>query len=309
MTYCIDVVGVAVAATLVLASACPQQEGLVVHRVVLAPDGVTAVFGRFHNELGTGHIVLARDGLERALCEAGIVRGLAFMPDGKTFFATRDHGELWQIDLQGGRIRTIPLGRLPGFVRDVAVAPDGSRVAVIDDERRVQCFAVADGKLLWKVVVAGLPLSLVFLPTGVLAVTDNAGAMTIWSAKGEPGAQHTWSGKPMRLAVDPSGNLLAAGMWDGTVEVLDLRTGTIVQRPERRGRVQALCFGDGGKRLAIARTDDCVTQWELSKEPSEETTLAKAVSIGDLRCQDHTFLGVDYRGVVHRLRVKRGDGK
>ena len=159
------------------APAAGQEDGFVVHAVALAHDGGIAAFARVTDTGDDGCLLIRSRGeqVPTRLGPAAIVRGLAFAPDGRSLFATCDSGRVRQIDRAGTVLRTFELGRVTGFCRGVAVSRDGERVAAIDDERRVQVFAVASGARIGGRTIRSRPLCAEFLADGRLAGGDDAG--------------------------------------------------------------------------------------------------------------------------------------
>ena len=304
VTFCLGLVAL-------LLGAAAQEDGFVVHAVALAPDGSAAAFGRV-TDLGDDGCILLREAGRDApvrLCSAGIVRALAFAPDGQSLFVTDDAGRVRQIARDGKSLGNFELGQLPGFCSGVAVSPDGARVAALDHEKRLQCFEVASGKRLFLRVLEALPVCVVFLPDGRLAVGDNAGAVTLYSRQGEPGERLCLlDSSVVSLATDGTGMKLAAGDWNGSVCVIDLASGARRDRPATKKRLYALAFSPDGKHLAVAGSETGVAVWSIATDRTELWPAAR--SMGALRwlpARDGSpaaLYGADHRGGVHELRAQ-----
>jgi hypothetical protein len=74
-------------------------------------------------------------------------------------------------------------------------------------------------------------------------------------------------GRVLSLAFSPDGRTLAAGSWDGMLEVFDIATRkSLRQWPAHEGRIRALAFSADGRQLASAGTDRKVLLWKSSGE-------------------------------------------
>jgi WD40 repeat protein len=92
------------------------------------------------------------------------------------------------------------------------------------------------------------------------------------------------------VAIRPDGQQIAAACADGTVQVLDARTGTVVQTlPGHQGSVFCVAFGPDGRHLASAGEDRTIRLWDLATgrevfrrdgQPGEMAGFAYSVAFG-----------------------------
>jgi hypothetical protein len=254
---------------LATAGARAQDDGFVVHAVAIACDASAAAFGRVTNMGGDGCLLLraAAAAEPMRLRDVGIVRGIVWAGDAQSLFASQDDGAVLHVGTDGELLHTFELGRLPGFCRGLAISRDGATLAAIDDENRVQCFDVASGERRLSRQVDALPLCALFLPNGRLAVGDNAGTVSVYSADGERTERHHLvSSNVMALAADEAGRRLAAGAWNGSITVLDLASGERRERPATRKRIYAIAFSPDGAHLAVAGEEPGVLVWHLDTQ-------------------------------------------
>jgi len=105
------------------------------HAIAFAPDGATlAVGGEAGVQLWDIGIGPHRTRLRpRAVLEAWPVRSLTFSPDGKLLVAAGGHAKIW--DVAGARELTVVRPADRGFISSVAFAPDGTMLALSEQDR------------------------------------------------------------------------------------------------------------------------------------------------------------------------------
>jgi serine/threonine protein kinase/WD40 repeat protein len=206
-----------------------------------------------------------------AAATLGGVYDLAFTPDGRLIVAGCEEGlAVWQVpDLQpwsfvrGGNVFSVathPWGRLAAAAgqrlelwslssnRLIVSLPSpahGTRVGFSDD-----------GKLLLALGPGGVPLA-------AWPVTDTPEKKQL--------AGHR-AGAPA-VAFSPNGKLLASGGKDGSVKILDARTGAVRHRCEGHARanpggIEALDFSPDGALLASADYQGVLVLWDTSRGSS-----------------------------------------
>ncbi|MBC2961583.1 WD40 repeat domain-containing protein [Nocardioides deserti] len=188
---------------------------------------------------------------------------LAVSPDGRRLLADCWDGRCtW--DTATGELAQDPDGT------SVAVAPDWSTVATVDDGDVVLA-GVEDGEVVQTLrgladaeVTDGSPVSAVaYSPDGALvAAAGLDGSVRVWSVDdGSEQAAFAAVYAPQALAFSPDGGLLAlAG--GGPVEVRDLG-GEVVATVEDSGRNGALAWTPDGRHLVGPGADEAPTVWRL----------------------------------------------
>lgn len=187
--------------------------------------------------------------------EKGLVRALAFSPDGKTLATAGwlDHLRLWN-SATGQMIAD--LGDPGCEIRSLAFAPDGKRLAC----------AAGVAVRLWDLGTSKeLPLApghsdfvkcVAFAPQGKLVATGSAdGTLRLWDrVRGKE--LHRFEGFPggvsaLAFSADGKG-LAAAGAGDNVVRVIDSASGAETQRlPLKESGINTLAFSADGKWLAV----------------------------------------------------------
>ncbi len=208
---------------------------------------------------------------------------VAYTPDGRFLVSSGADGRLLIRDLADGSTRRIDIG---GEVLTVAVDPTGERVAVAGTTGTVQLVEVASGAPearldlgdAWVYQLAFDPVS------GRLAaavssqgattddVTENAGNVTLWDPRADPGAAATTEipvrgGFPLGVAWSPDGATIAVIAENNLVHLLDAH-GEHAEQGEPLESVDApflaVAFSPDGRRLATGTTAGVLQQWSVA---------------------------------------------
>lgn len=192
----------------------------------------------------------------------------------------------WDIDVLAGHT---------GRVRDIAISPDGSRIASASGDLTVRIWDSATGESLlvlgghrgwveavafsadgrrvasggrdnlvkvWDISRHTAPVhGVAFSPDGKLLATAGAdGIAKIWDVSGDlPALRFTLAGhkgEVYRVAFDPSGKHLATASFDNTVRLWDAATGQSLEFAARHGdQLRDVAFSPDGSHLATACAD------------------------------------------------------
>ena len=192
----------------------------------------------------------------------------------------------WDIDVLAGHT---------GRVRDIAISPDGSRIASASGDQTVRIWDSATGESLlvlkghrgwveavafsadgrrvasggrdnlvkvWDVSRHTAPVhGVAFSPDGrVLATAAADGIAKIWDVSGDlPALRFTLAGhkgEVYRVAFDPTGSRLATASFDNTARLWDAETGQPLEFVARHGdQLRDLAFSPDGAYLATACAD------------------------------------------------------
>jgi WD40 repeat protein/predicted Ser/Thr protein kinase len=182
-----------------------------------------------------------------------VLNVLALAPDGKRGFSGDRAGNVWEWNLESGTlVRTLGAH---GWVQDLAVSPDGSRVAATGPHGYARIFDVKGNRGWVDIDLFGSNGNgIAFSATDpVLITADNDGNIRFWHTEtGQP------VGNPVRLPSDPVRLRVARGTGRFLVPAGDaVYLGSAPRPPKlvlagQGGRVRGLDFSPQGDRLASA---------------------------------------------------------
>ena len=197
----------------------------------------------------------------------GLVRSLAFFPDGKTIAAAGDAGLcLW--DAETGQLLKIEtsLGRYAGAV---AVSPDGKKIALGGISSDFVLWTISTGLLETYHVSRGESFyNAAFSPDGktvAASVNDKTGSLIrVWDME-TAAPLHTLGGKarnPVLFAYSPDSSQIAGA--DGLeVKIWDVKTGALLHTLKgHHDQVNSFAYSPDGKKLASASFYKTVKIWD-----------------------------------------------
>jgi WD40 repeat protein len=224
----------------------------------------------------------------------GIVRALAFAPDGKTListgFSARDRNPLeprpavgeaigWDVSAERARCRkrwTLPRDTIVDVEVEV-LAPDGSWL-IEQGERSgpSRLWRVGPGGLGQPVLLQEARAPFAFSADGKQLATESFKAgPTVWDLRGEEPkiirqfGRLPWRSSPHCLAFSPDGMILAGGAYDGNLRLWPLTKGArkslgLLEHEVHRvvpleAQTECLAFGSDGKTIAAGTVE--FTNW------------------------------------------------
>ncbi len=235
------------------------------------------------------------------------IGGLDFSPDGRLLAVAPGSGQvpgaqdtdsIKLVDVATGKVtRTIDLGPVPRYPHVLTFADvrftDGGRtvlVSVMPDSPEgpppyLRRFATRTGRPLGRGVRIGrgpvLPARPATSRPDLLLFTGGDGTYVVDAATLR--VRRRLPARGSAAGVSPDGRSAALGGLDGSVRILDLRTGE--SRPlsgRHEDRVRQLAFSADGRTLATTAGDDRVLLWDLRSGEVRETLTGHSGAINNL---------------------------
>ncbi|REJ73311.1 MAG: hypothetical protein DWQ29_19190 [Planctomycetota bacterium] len=201
-----------------------------------------------------------------------------------------------------------------GWVRCLAVSPDGRLLATGSEDGSVRVWTMDGGELAAPVMQHGSPVrNIAFSPdAGRLYAAAEQGLIQTWDlSNGRPAAadiEHP--GKLRDLALSPDGEWLLTGGNDGVGRLWSTSDGTLNERAFQHGaRINAVGFSGDGQRAITAGHDGLVRVWNV--EGGEAATAAldhgDAVLTAAISADGSRVLGGTFAGIVSLWNLEDDD--
>jgi WD40 repeat protein len=208
---------------------------------------------------------------------------LAFFPDGRTLASGGSNGHLTVWDVKARSVaRTL---RFRDRVWWVAVSPDAKLLAVQtqgqgSSNSRVEVRDVASGAVRYRHLVRFGHRGLEFSPNGrqlaAVGCCERGSTIEVWDARsGAKLYTPKLKGHATAIAFSPDGLLLAAGTEDGSVVLLNARTGTQLESLQvGTGAIDPVSFSPDGRLFVATSSDQTSTLWDVESRKRLGTSFA-----------------------------------
>jgi WD40 repeat protein len=193
----------------------------------------------------------------------------AFSPDGKTLATGSFNGLLQEWDLESGQLKKA-YAPVTSRIVHLLYSPDGKTLAVATEPRKrmLRCLTLVDletglARLSLKGVRRARCLAFSADSRLLLVLTDDKreGGLRLWDvATGRPGLLLAGPlERVLAAAFSPDGKTIATGRLDGSVQLIDPRTGNVRRNFRQHGTaVRAVAFSKDGLTVATGSADGII---------------------------------------------------
>lgn len=211
----------------------------------------------------------------------GAVAAIAYSPDGKRlasaarFAISREKdcvGRIW--DTQSGRLLHELKGHT-GWLRSISFSPDGKLVATGSEDRTAKIWEAETGRELHTLSghMAAV-IGSVFLPDGKRLVTGSEDRkLRVWDVEsGDLITSRVIETNAISAAPSPDGRLVAVGLPNGSLVLIELLTGNRLRTYEGlKSGVVSVAFSRDGKRIAAGDAQGTAMVWNAETGEAQLT--------------------------------------
>jgi WD40 repeat protein len=173
--------------------------------------------------------------------------------------------------------RTVKVWSLPGVqllqtmniaaeLTDLAISPDGKRMAVVDRINTIHIYSFPECKLLLDIVRTGVEAPIAFDPSGsMLAAGDSDMSVKVYSPM-DGSLMNTFTplNVPLQcMAISPNGKFLAAAGVNSMLGLWSFPEGENINMIDNHNNIYQLAISPDGKNLYTYEFTDQVTTWAI----------------------------------------------
>jgi WD40 repeat protein len=229
--------------------------------VTFSPDGKNVVTGSSEGVNFWDTTSASSDPIFTIQDGAGTVR---FTSDGARL-ATINNSVVRLWDAKTGR-ELFTLSGHTGWVMDIAISPDGNRLASASMDGTVKIWSLEPGQEV--VSMAGSGIRSAYSPNGKRLAQETAdGALQIWNAQsGEKGLTLSRNGPAiLGFAFSPDGTRIVTGGIDKTAKVWNVATGELLlTMTGHENIIRDVAYSRDGTRIATAGFDQTARIWDAA---------------------------------------------
>lgn len=198
-----------------------------------SPNGATIAAGNWAGNLEVREVPTGREVFSRLTAHIGVISTMAFTPDGRTIVSGGHDGVFRMWDVAADTMQLANQVGQPTAEWRLVISADGSTIA------------------------AGMPAD----QEASIQIWDTESGSSIASVK----PKHT--GFDSVFVISPDGARLASGGRDGSIFVVDTKTGRDLMRlTEHTDTINALVFSPDGNRLASSGRDGKILVWDVGSK-------------------------------------------
>ncbi len=289
-----------------------------VRGVTFTPDGQRVVSAGFDGMVRLWQVAITPSPIATFRGSDSPVLDLAAGADAAVIAVASTDGtaRVWRLDQGSYRLASTLTGHT-GWVRSVAISPQGDLVATAGADRSIRLWNAATGQEIGGPLLGhtGEVTGVAFSPDGATMVSSGRDQTLRWwdvAARTQVGVvEAPVFGQLMRVAISPNGAYVASAGSAGLLGIWDLRTRQAVGKPlaGHSGWVLGLAFTPDSSGVASASADGTVRLWDVSSSTQRGPALlgaAQQMTAAAVSPDGRLLLATGSDAMVRLWRVDNG---